>query len=200
MTEVTTHNESTIPPDHKHLYYPPGGLLLWGLVLLELFTFGVALTAFFVSSHGAPEAFHASRQQLVPIYGLVNTVFLLTSGYFMALSMQHFKQQNFPSTRRYISLAMLGGVFFIILKSVEYQQKLSQGFTLSYDPFFTYYWLLTVFHLMHVIVGLIILAGLYFRLKNPEQCKREDYEAGATFWHMCDIIWLILFPTVYLIV
>jgi nitric oxide reductase NorE protein len=200
MTEVITGNEPSVPPDSKHLFYPPGGLLLWALVLMELLTFCVALITFFVSSKSAPEVFHASRMQLVPLYGLTNTVFLLTSGYFMALSLQHFKQTNLPSARRFLSLTMLGGLLFLILKGVEYQQKISQGFTLDYDTFFTYYWLLTVFHLMHVLVGMVILICLFFRLKSPKKLKMEDYAAGATFWHMCDLIWLILFPALYLIV
>lgn len=118
----------------------------------------------------------------------------------MALSVQHFKQENYPIARRYVSFAMLGGLLFLVLKGVEYQQKISQGLTLGYDTFFTYYWLLTVFHLMHVLVGMIILLCLFFKLKSPAKLKLEDYEAGATFWHMCDLIWLILFPALYLIV
>jgi|TARA_B110000305_G_C18894414_1_gene383434 nitric oxide reductase NorE protein len=54
---------------------------------------------------------------------------------------------------------------------------------------------------MHVIVGLVILARLAFRLNKAEQpIKTEDYEAGGVFWHMCDLIWLFLFPVIYLLV
>ncbi len=54
---------------------------------------------------------------------------------------------------------------------------------------------------MHVIVGLVILTCLAFRLNNAEKpINTEDYEAGGVFWHMCDLIWLLLFPVIYLLV
>ncbi|MEJ6571348.1 MAG: cytochrome c oxidase subunit 3 [Akkermansiaceae bacterium] len=78
---------------------------------------------------------------------------------------------------------------------------MQHGLVLGYDTFFTFYWLLSSFHVMHVIVGLVILARLAFRLNKAEQpIKTEDYEAGGVFWHMCDLIWLFLFPVIYLLV
>lgn len=193
-------NENTETIDTKHVLYPPGGLLIWGVVVMELLTFGVALIAFAVSSKGDPAMFSESRAMLNPLYGVVNTVFLLTSGFFMAQSVGCFKVGDRDRAKRYLLLAMLGGVLFVVLKAVEYQQKLSLGLTLDYNTFFTYYWLLTSFHVMHVLVGLIILSFVLCKLRKPDvELKLEDYEAGAAFWHMCDLIWLILFPAIYLI-
>ena len=78
-------------PPASAILYPPGGLLIWSLVLMELVTFGVALIAFMVSSRSEPELFHQSRLHLNPLYGAVNTVFLLVSGYFMAEAVRHFE-------------------------------------------------------------------------------------------------------------
>ena len=193
--------EATESIDSKSLWYPPGGLLIWSLVLMELFTFGVALIAFMVSSRNDPEAFRASRLLLNPTFGVINTIFLLTSGYFMASSVDQFKRGDHPRARRFLAITMLGGVLFLALKAVEYHEKIQHGLDLRYDTFFTYYWLLTSFHVMHVLVGLVILTYLFVRLKNPDKpIKTEDYEAGGVFWHMCDLIWLILFPVIYLLV
>ena len=192
--------EATAQPDPRHILYPPGGLLVWALVLMELLTFGVAMIAFFVSSQGEPEVFHASRMKLSPVFGLVNTAFLLTSGYFMALSVERFKRGEPVAARKLLDLTFLGGLLFVVLKGVEYQQKVSKGLVLGYDTFFTYYWLLTVFHLMHVLVGMVILLCMRARLNPGKTIKEEDYEAGGVFWHMCDLIWLLLFPALYLIV
>lgn len=168
--------------------------------MMELVTFGVAMIAFFVSSTGDPEVFHASRMQLNPMFGLINTVFLLTSGYFMAMSVQKFKANDPATARKYLNLTMLGGLLFLLLKGVEYQQKISHGLVLGHNTFFTYYWLLTVFHLMHVLVGMIILLCMKAKLKPNKIINTEDYEAGGVFWHMCDLIWLLLFPALYLVV
>ncbi len=203
MTDSTTTLQPPSAPaiSSKHILYPPGGLLIWSLVLMELFTFGVALVVFAYSANNEPEAFHQSRLLLNPTYGVINTVFLLVSGYFMAVSLGHFKRGNQQLARQFMRITMLGGVLFLTLKSVEYYEKLSHGLDLSYDTFFTYYWLLTSFHVMHVLVGLVILFRLSLQLKRPKSnVSEEDFEAGATFWHMCDIIWLILFPVMYLLV
>jgi len=169
---------------------------------MELFTFGVILVAFFVSSRNELEVFHASRLQLNPTWGLVNTVFLLTSGYCMALSVRRFQRGEAGPARRLLESALVGGLLFVVLKGIEYASKLDQGLVLGHNTFFTYYWLSTCFHLMHVVVGLIILFNLRAHLvpSRVSTLKDEDYEAGAAFWHMCDLIWLILFPALYLVV
>ena len=168
---------------------------------MELFTFSVAIIVLMVSSKSDPAGFHASRLLLNPTYGLINTIFLLTSGYFMAASVRQFKLKNTAATRKLILFALLGGLCFLSLKGVEYHEKLSHGFTIRYDTFFTYYWLLTVFHVIHVLVGMIILIFLFFKIRRTTTALRlEDFEAGASFWHMCDLIWLILFPSLYLLI
>ena len=186
--------------DTKSVWYPPGGILVWALVFLELLTFSVALIALVISSKQHPQQFHESRLLLNPLFGVVNTFLLLTSGYFMAKSVASFKCKNRLKTRRSMLLTMIGGCAFLAVKAFEYTEKIEHGLTLGYDTFFTYYWLLTCFHLMHVLVGLVILAVLYFRLRRAEHAVNlEDFEGGAVFWHMCDLIWLVLFPVLYLL-
>lgn len=185
-------------PSPSSLFYPPGGLLIWSLVLMELFTFGIALIAFVISGRNEPDVFHTGRQHLQPYYGVANTVFLLVSGYFMAAAVERFKRG--ANSRSFIRIAMLGGCLFLILKGIEYHGKIEAGLTLGHDTFFTYYWLLTVFHVLHVLVGLVILAVLHCRLRPAAKpLEAEDFEAGAVFWHMCDLIWLVLFPVIYLL-
>jgi nitric oxide reductase NorE protein len=189
---------TTVKIDYKNIYYPPGGILLWILILLELITFGVALIVLAVSSHENVELFHQSSSHLNATYGAVNTVFLLTSGFFMASSVKQFKQQNFKKSSFYLTLTMLGGILFLALKTLEYFDKIEHGFVLGYDTFFNFYWLLTGFHVIHVIVGLVILMFMKFSLRKSKSVL-EDVEASAAFWHMCDLIWLILFPVLYLV-
>lgn len=196
--QTSLSEEPAIGPEN--LWYPPGGILIWALVFMELLTFSVALIALMVSSRADPQLFHESRLMLNPAYGVINTIFLLTSGYFMATSLAHFKKGERQLSQRYLWLTILGGLLFLALKSVEYQEKISHGLTLEYNTFFTYYWLTTCFHVLHVLVGLVILGTFSFLLSRPHrELALEDFEAGAGFWHMCDLIWLILFPTLYLI-
>lgn len=190
----------TATVNHKKLYYPPGGILLWIIIFLELFTFGIALIAMILYSKDEPEIFHNSRLLLNSTFGVINTVFLLTSGFFIAKSVEYIKVSNKSKTLCYLKLTMLGGALFLLLKSLEYYGKIDAGLTMGYNTFFSFYWMLTLFHVIHVIVGLVILISIYFRIKKENSLtKLEDMEAGATFWHLCDLIWLLLFPVIYLL-
>jgi len=186
--------------DYKNPFYPPGGILLWILITLELITFSAAIIALTVYSREDPEGYHQSRLLLNSTYGAVNTIFLLTSGFFMAVTIHLLRNLKIDKAQLFLKLTMLGGVLFIVLKSIEYHQKIEHGLTLGYNTFFNFYWLLTGFHVIHVLVGLIILTFIYFNIKKKrENIDILDAEAGAAFWHMCDLIWLLLFPTLYLI-
>ena len=186
--------------NHKNLYYPPGGILMWIVIFLELFTFGIALVAMILYSKDEPGVFHTSRLLLNSTFGAINTLFLITSGFLMAKSVAFFKEKNTAKTLLYLKLTMLGGVLFLLLKSVEYYGKIDAGLTIGYNTFFSFYWMLTLFHVIHVVVGLVILISIYFGIKKENNStKLEDVEASAAFWHMCDLIWLLLFPVIYLI-
>jgi nitric oxide reductase NorE protein len=186
--------------DYKNIYYPPGGILMWIIIFLELLTFGMALVAFVYYGKEQPELFHQSRLQLNTAFGAINTIFLLTSGFFMANAVLEFKNNNRLKSSLYFKLTMLGGTLFLILKGVEYYHKIDSGITLDTNMFFTFYWMLTGFHLIHVIMGLVILIWTnYGMMKKNSDTGIDDVEACAAFWHMCDLIWLLLFPVLYLI-
>ncbi len=184
--------------NYKNIYFPPGGILLWILIFLELITFGIALIALVMNSKENPELFHQSRLALNSTFGAVNTIFLLTSGAFMAVTVHQFKQNNLKKASFFIKLTMLGGLLFLTLKGIEYYLKIESGHTLGSNSFFTFYWLLTGFHVIHVLVGMVILLFIQNGLKKGKTLL-EDMEASAAFWHMCDLIWLLLFPILYLI-
>ena len=183
----------------KSIYYPPGGILLWGIIYLEIFTFSMALVALVYYSKEDPDLYHSSRMLLDTKLGTLNTFLLLVSGFFMTQTVQQFKKENTKKSSLYLLLTMLVGTLFLIVKGVEYYYKIDGGYTVWFNTFFTFYWLLTAFHVIHVIIGLIILSTIYFSLKNQKFPALIDVEASAAFWHTCDLIWLLLFPVLYLL-
>ena len=186
--------------DYKNIYYPPGGILLWIIIYVELITFGIALIAMVYYGKQDPQLFHDSKLQLNVTLGTINTVFLLTSGFFMANTVHELKEKNKSKAKKHLLITMLFGILFLILKTIEYDSKLDAGLVMSTNLFFTFYWMLTLFHVIHVIVGLIILTSVFFgMIKENSTMQMEDVEASAAFWHMCDLIWLLLFPVIYLI-
>ena len=183
----------------KSIYYPPGGILLWIIITLELLTFGMALGALVYFSKEDPQLFHSSRLLLNTNLGIINTIVLLTSGFFMAVAANYFKNNDYVKVKLYLNLVLLSGMLFCVLKGFEFYHKFSAGITLDTNVFFTFYWLLTGFHYIHVVVGLVIIGFLLRGVSKNSTLSHEDFEGGAAFWHMCDLIWLIVFPVIYLL-
>jgi nitric oxide reductase NorE protein len=182
-----------------NFFYPPGGILIWIIVFLELTVFFALLIVMKNSAHTQMDVFRHSVADLNIIAGTTNTVILLLSGYFMAKTITVIDHEDNKKHKSYLLATIICGLIFIAIKMVEYSEKLSSGMTISYNNYFTFYWLITMFHLLHVVVGITILTYFYFQkaLKDRYQYQ-ENLEAGAVFWHMCDLIWVVVFAVIYL--
>lgn len=166
----------------------PGDLMIWVLIVSELLVFGAGLLAFLGMRAMDPVGFAADQAQLDRVAGAVNTIVLVSSGYCAARAVQ--SRRNM---RVWLSGAMALGGVFLIVKWIEYAQKARHGIGIETSDFFTFYYLLTGFHALHVVAGLIIFA-LLLRWGTP-----RNLEAGAAFWHMVDLVWVLLFPIIYLV-
>ena len=121
--------------NYASIYYPPGGILLWMIIFLELITFGIALIAMVYYSKEEPHIFHDSRRMLNATYGMMNTIFLLTSGFFMAAAVKELKSGVIKKSKTYLITTMLFGFLFLVLKSIEYTGKLNEGLNMAIIPF-----------------------------------------------------------------
>lgn len=186
-------------PDNKNIFYPPGGILIWLIIFIELITFSLGLIAMAYFAKTESELFHTSCSTLHKNIALVNTLILLSSSYFMANTIQQIQNKMKNKAARYLGFTIVLGLLFVCLKSSEYYLEIQAGQLLSTNIFFTFYWLLTGFHLIHIAIGLSILIYFYNAIKKNKTFLTSDLIAGAAFWHMCDLIWLLLFPIIYLI-
>ena len=183
------------------VFEPPGGILIWIIVVVELLTFGAGLVVFAVQKRSEPAVFALGHARLSQPVALANTVILLTGGWFMANALIRFRGEQHRAASAWTGAAMLSGFAFLALKGWEYADKLDHGLTLRHDSFFTLYWLLTVFHCMHVAVAVVILTVFRISLRrgNCTAAHSESFEAGGIFWHLCDLVWLLLYPVLYLL-
>ncbi len=168
----------------------PGNPLMWILIISELLVFGAFFLGFGVARVLQPELFRAGQAMLDIRLGGLNTLLLVTSGWFAARAV---RAGPGGASRRWIAAAMVLGAGFLVVKGVEYADKAAHGIGIETDTFFTLFYLMTGFHAMHVVMGLVVLAIVAWR-NSP-----ENLETGAAFWHMVDLIWLVLFPIVYLV-
>lgn len=184
----------------KSIFYPPGGILIWIIIYIELFTYGMAMVGLAYYGSLDRAQYHADSLMLSKPIAVINTIFLLTGGYFAAMAVQYFKKKQIDDTAKYMLWAIFSGIAFLILKLSEYYPKINAGLDMNYSSFFMNYWLLTGFHWIHVLAGVVILYIIRRSiLKKKNEASLEDLEAGTAFWHMCDLIWLILFPILYLL-
>ena len=193
--------ENTIETVEGNIYYPPGGILVWFLILLEVFTFLGATLIFVHYRKNMLEEFTLSKTMLNPIIGTINTIILITSGYFMANAIQYLKVDNNKKSALYIFIGLLLGGLFLMIKGWEFYHKIELGIGFNYNTFFTFYWLMTGFHFVHVLFGVGLLFYMYLAVKKKKYNSKNlfDVEASATYWHMCDLIWILIFPILYLI-
>ena len=180
---------------------PPGGVLVWLIVGLEMVTFGIGLAVFLRMKVAEPMVFRAGREGLHWEFALVNTLFLITGGWVMANAQHRLREGDPRGAGRYMVFAIAFGMAFLVGKGIEYAAKINQGMGLHHDSFHTIYWLLTGFHYVHVIVAVVLLAAMAWGLGRPggAGARLENVESSAVFWHMCDLIWLFLMPIIYLL-
>lgn len=163
---------------------------MWVLILSELAVFGAGLAAFMAVRATDPAGFAAAQDHLRVDLAAANTAILVTSGFFAARAV-------IADTRRAARLWLFAaGAFggaFLWLKGVEYGAKTAAGVTFETHEFFMFYYLLTGFHAAHVIAGVVILVIVGW------SAAPRIIQIGAAFWRMVDLVWILLFPVVYLL-
>lgn len=171
----------------------PGELILWILIVSEVMVFMAGVSAMAVRGLMDPQGFAAAGAELDGRMAALNTLVLVSSGLFAARAERAAGRGDRAGARRGLGLAALGGLGFLALKGVEYARDIRAGLGIDDHPFFTFYYLLTGFHAAHVAAGVAVLGLVAIR---P---RAEAVQAGAMFWHMVDLVWVLILPAIYLI-
>lgn len=185
--------------DAAALRYPPGDLAIWIFILAELSVFAAFFAAYaFTRMHHA-DLFNHYQLTLNRDAALVNTLALITSSYCVVRAVAAIREDHRRSCIRWLGGAMALGGLFLLVKAAEYSEHFSAGINLSTNTFYMFYLSLTFFHFMHVIMGLVILAAITLKARRGgySAAQHTGVETGAAYWHMVDLVWLILFPLVY---
>lgn len=179
----------------------PGDLAIWFFIYAELAVFGILFILYVITKHNYADIFAEGHAHLNRIAGLINTVALITSSYFVVLSVDSIKKDNHVSSMKWMLLALLSASVYVVVKLYEYSEAIDAGYHLTTNKFYTYYYLLTLFHFAHVLLGMVILVVIFFNLKAKRYSNTNTVgiESGASYWHMVDLLWVILFPLVYVI-
>ncbi len=175
---------------------------IWCFIASEVMLFGGLFSAYVLLRAGVTDWPHGSTLLNVPLATL-NTLVLITSSVTMVMSWASLAMKNFSKYRLYMALTIVLGLAFLVIKGFEYAHKFEHHHFPSTNNFYAIYFTLTGLHGLHVLVG--ILVNLYFWLpgvrlwkRNPEQFLGR-IEAAGLYWHFVDLVWIFLFPVLYLL-
>lgn len=179
----------------------PGEVGIWLFVAGDLIVFGVFFVVIALGHVEQAELFAQSRASLDMWVGVLNTLLLLSGSWFVAIGVEKCRLEPDTRVSRYFTLAILCGLGFIANKSFEWGLKISAGINPATNDFYMLFFIFTGIHLLHVLVGLVILLLIRNTSRRPTLGSREiqTIEAGAIFWHLVDLLWIALFALLYLL-
>jgi len=186
--------QSSPPVRERNL---PGGVDMWVMVLGDLFFFGCYFVTYMVFRALSVEEFSASQRHLNVGIGVTNTVVLLTSSLFAALAVIAVREGALRNARRLLLATGACGVLFTLLKVYEWHSEISRGHTI-HDEFFGFYYVFTGVHLVHLALGLLILGIAVRELHDSRGRRPAIVEQSVLFWHMIDLLWVVIFALLYL--
>lgn len=194
MTESTA-NAGT---EHSEPVQVSGVLVF---ILADIIVFGMLFIGFMSDRLAQLELFDSSAATLNVNLGMLNTLILMTSGLLVVLAVNAARHGNRSATRWWLGLSMLVGLGFGVTKLTEYSDKFDHGLSMMTNDFYMYYFVLTGAHFLHFLGGMVALAALWF-LAGRNQVNGPYFrwlEAGALYWHMVDLLWIVIFPMLYLL-
>lgn len=179
----------------------PGDLAMWCFILAELLVFGIFFVAYAFTRAANVALFDESQLHLDRTLGLINTLLLITSSYFVVRAVESIRHDRGQACARWLLAAIACGAVFLVLKLIEFVAKYEAGITMSTNTFYMFYLFLTFFHFMHVILGMVILAAIALKARRGgySRSSHAGAETGAAYWHMVDLVWIVLFPLIYVL-
>lgn len=185
---------------------PQGRMAMWLLIAGELMIFGGLIACYLLYRLRFPEwgdqAAHTST-----FFGALNTVVLLSSSYTIVKAHEAAIKKDLQKITLWMSVSILGGLLFLVNKSIEYTTEISHGFTFSSPQlqesgdsigslFWSFYYIMTGLHGLHVLIGMIIMFVIMLQARKGKNLHRV--ELAGMYWHMVDLIWIFLFPLLYI--
>jgi heme/copper-type cytochrome/quinol oxidase subunit 3 len=174
---------------------PTGRLAVWWVVASEIVIFGGLLASYIMHrlAHHPWSTYAAHTNTWI---GAFNTLVLLTSSLFAVLGHKAAEEGDGPKAARLLRLTALGGITFIIVKAFEWTHEIRAGYTITANTFWSFYYTAAGLHALHVIAGVVILLIIAAQARKNQELHRV--ELIGIYWHFVDIVWIFLFPLLYI--
>lgn len=186
---------------------------MWMFLGTEALFFSALLVAYSVNRFMYPEAFHAASHHLKEFLGAINTGVLLTSSMTVALGVHFMHRQRRSALRLCILLTILLGLGFLAIKGTEYVREWREGLVpglrfyyqgphmAQVELFMCFYFFMTLVHALHMVIGLGLMTYLILRVRRGDVAGEHGnaVEVIGLYWHFVDLVWIFLFPLLYLV-
>ncbi|UZW57038.1 cytochrome c oxidase subunit 3 [Sphingobium sp. JS3065] len=177
----------------------PGEAGIWVLVFIDLVVFGSLFVNYaLIRGSGTPDGL-PGMHEFDRALGFINTIILLTSSWAVVMAMAALRRKRVAIARVFLLGAAILALTFAGVKVYEYAEKIAAGTTPMTSGYYNFYFSITGLHLFHVIVGFGVL--LWMRSRAGRIAAPKDLghiECGGIFWHMVDLLWIVIFPLLYL--
>ena len=174
---------------------PPGRLAVWWLLASEVVIFGGLLGSYIMHRVGHPEWAEAAAHTQV-WFGAFNTLVLLTSSFTAVLAHQAAESGQGKKAAKFLVMTMGGALTFLLVKSIEWTIEISHGYTITTNTFWSFYYTAAGLHGLHVIAGAIIMGFIAVDAWRGRELQRV--ELIGIYWHFVDLVWIFLFPLLYI--
>lgn len=174
---------------------PTGRLAIWWVLASEIVIFGGLLVSYIMNRLGHAE-WAESAAHTNTAAGAVNTFVLLSSSLSAVLAHQAADEKNGAKAARLLRLTALGAFVFLCIKSFEWAHEIREGFTITKNGFWAFYYIAAGLHGVHVIVGAVIM--LIIAADAAKNRELQRVELIGLYWHFVDVVWIFLFPLLYI--
>jgi nitric oxide reductase NorE protein len=192
---------ASVPRGRERARHLPGETGTWVFIFGDLTVFAVLFCTYLYYRGAAPDEFAAAQDQLSIGRGVLNTALLLLSSLFVVSAVRAVRAQDARFVRPLIGGAIACALGFALMKYVDYSHLVNHDLTPEGNNFWMYYFALTGLHFFHLLLGLGVLVALFVMAPKSPLSKRGLglVEGGACFWHMVDMLWIVLFALLYLV-
>jgi heme/copper-type cytochrome/quinol oxidase subunit 3 len=185
----------TIATQRSAMNIPTGRLAVWWVLVSEIVVFGGILASYIM--HRMAHAEWAEQAAHTNMWiGAFNTFVLLTSSLFAVLAHQAAEKGDGKKAAKLLWITIAGGGVFLIVKSFEWTTEIRHGFTIQSSGFWSYYYTAAGVHAFHVIAGMVLMAWVAGTAARNQELHRV--ENVGIYWHFVDIVWIFLFPLLYI--
>lgn len=174
---------------------PKGRIAMWWVIASEVVIFGGLIASYLLYRVRFP-AWAADAAHTSTPLGALNTMVLLTSSLTAVLAHDAAMHGDRKKVVRFLGLTIAMGLMFLVVKGFEYTHEIEAGFTVTKGLFWSFYYLMTGLHASHVIAGMVAMGIVSRQAARGEHLHRV--EMVGLYWHFVDIVWIFLFPLLYI--